>query len=99
MQVVVVEVVVVEVAASKQQQPLSKARPEFKSPAQFLLLPLDGVRRCPNFKTPVASLHERWCVFFPYNHSKIKLISLFSSIFLDSERILDDFQRTLSRNH
>ena len=54
-----------EEVSKQQQQPLSKARPEFKSPAQFLLLPLDGVRRCPSFSTPVASLHERWCVFFP----------------------------------
>ena len=56
------------VDASKQEQPLSKARPEFKSPAQFLLLPLDGVRRWPSLSTPVASLHDRWCVFFPCNN-------------------------------
>ena len=61
-------------SASKQGQPLSKARPELRSPAQFLLLPLDGVRRCPSFSTPVASLHERWCVFLPCYDSWVVLL-------------------------
>lgn len=30
---------------------------------QFLVLPLDGVRRWPSFIITVASLRERWCVF------------------------------------
>ena len=59
--------------ASKQTQPLSKARPELRSPAHSLLLPLDGERRWPSFSAPLASLLERWCVFlwaWPHTHTK-----------------------------
>jgi hypothetical protein len=61
---------------SKQTHPLSKARPELRSPMQFLLLPLDGERRCPNFKTPVASLRERWCVFLACDIRRVHLTVL-----------------------
>ena len=45
--------------ASKQTQPLSKARPELRSPAHSLLLPLDGERRWPSFARCEPNLHER----------------------------------------